>query len=200
MVKDVIDLKTLNMEELAGVVSIYPWYAGAREEMCRRMAALGTDAWSAERYAEYALYVGSRRVIFDLMHGRRADAYADAGAQATGGQAEAAAPAQPPAQTVRDILVVGGDYFSKEDYARVHEDSDDLISSACGVPHAENLRHNYSESPEISDLCTETLAELYLEQGYPEQAKSIYSKLMLANPKKNAYFAALIEKIENKTI
>lgn len=199
MVNDVIDLKTLNMEELAGVVSIYPWYAGAREEMCRRMAALGPDAWSEERYAEYALYVSSRRVIFDLMHGRRADAYADAGAQAPGGQAEAAAPAEQSAHTANNIIVVGGDYFSKEEYARVHEDTDDLISS-CGVPHAENLRHDYTESPEINDLCTETLAELYLEQGYPEQAKSIYSKLMLANPKKNAYFAALIEKIENKTI
>ena len=46
------------------------------------------------------------------------------------------------------------------------------------------------------DLYTETLAQIYLEQGYPEQAKSIYSKLLLANPEKNAYFAALIRKID----
>ena len=46
------------------------------------------------------------------------------------------------------------------------------------------------------DMYTETLAQIYLEQGYPEQARHIYSKLLLANPEKNAYFAALIQKID----
>ena len=193
MVKDVIDLKTLNMEELAGVVSIYPWYAGAREEMCRRMAALGTDAWSAERYAEYALYVGSRRVIFDLMHGRRADAYADAGAQAPGGQAEAATPAQPPAQTVRDILVVGGDYFSQDEYEQVRRQDGDM-SGIFAAPAASGAEPS-GYGPEY-DLCTETLARIYAEQGYYDQAKDIYSKLILAYPEKSVYFAALIEKLD----
>ncbi len=45
-------------------------------------------------------------------------------------------------------------------------------------------------------MYTETLAQIYLEQGYPEQARNIYSKLLLANPEKNAYFAALIQKID----
>jgi tetratricopeptide (TPR) repeat protein len=46
------------------------------------------------------------------------------------------------------------------------------------------------------DLYTETLAQIYAEQGYYEQAKHIYSKLILAYPEKNAYFAALIQKID----
>ena len=45
------------------------------------------------------------------------------------------------------------------------------------------------------DFCTETLAQIYAEQGYYDQAKRIYSRLLLKNPEKNAYFAALIEKI-----
>ena len=44
------------------------------------------------------------------------------------------------------------------------------------------------------DFCTETLAQIYAEQGYYDQAKRIYSRLLLKNPEKNAYFAALIEK------
>ena len=46
------------------------------------------------------------------------------------------------------------------------------------------------------DLYTETLARIYADQGYYEQAKHIYSKLILAYPEKNAYFAALIENLE----
>jgi hypothetical protein len=45
-------------------------------------------------------------------------------------------------------------------------------------------------------LYTETLAQIYAEQGYYEQAKHIYSKLILAYPEKSAYFATLIQKIE----
>ena len=196
MVKDVIRLDSLNMEELAGVVSIYPWYAGAREEMCRRMAAMGADVWSEERFAEYALYMESRKTVYDMLKaGKQAAAYAD-GAIPEPPAEEKSAPA-----VVREILMVGGDYFSKEEYARVHEASDDLIASSCGVPREQKTDENYGENLPLADyLYTETLASIYAEQGYFEQAKEIYSKLGLRYPEKNAYFAALIEKIENKTI
>ena len=36
-----IDIKRLNMEELMGVISIYPWYAGARAELCSRETYTG---------------------------------------------------------------------------------------------------------------------------------------------------------------
>ena len=45
------------------------------------------------------------------------------------------------------------------------------------------------------DLYTETLAQIYAEQGYYDQSKEIYSKLILAYPEKSAYFAALIQKL-----
>ena len=48
----------------------------------------------------------------------------------------------------------------------------------------------------VFDIFTETLAQIYAEQGYYEQAKDIYSKLILAYPEKNAYFAALIQKLD----
>ena len=58
-------------------------------------------------------------------------------------------------------------------------------------------RTSVEETPDVEfDMYTETLAGIYLEQGYPEQAKRIYSKLILAYPEKNAYFAALIQKID----
>ena len=51
-----------------------------------------------------------------------------------------------------------------------------------------------SEEP----FCTETLAGIYLEQGYTREAIDIYSQLCLRYPEKSVYFAALIDEINKK--
>ncbi len=54
--------------------------------------------------------------------------------------------------------------------------------------------------PQLSDddaLVSEELAEIYLAQGFCDQAIAIYRKLSLLNPEKSVYFAELIGKIEN---
>jgi tetratricopeptide (TPR) repeat protein len=44
-------------------------------------------------------------------------------------------------------------------------------------------------------IATETLAKLFEKQGHPDKAIEIYQKLMLKFPKKERYFADLIEKL-----
>ena len=196
---DFIDLKKLNLDELNGVVNLYPWFGGARKELCRRMSELGEGAWSDERYADAALYVGSRRIIAQLAHkGHRAD-YSDAQvkellrAYIDEGVGEVHDEGQP-----RRVIVVGGDYFSAKQYAEVRQEGDNAFGSmakgedATVVPSASE---GISET-EFTDFCTETLAQIYADQGYPEQAKQIYSRLSLRFPEKSAYFAALIEKLK----
>jgi len=194
MVSNSIDLKKLNLDELNGVITLYPWYAGARKELCRRMSELGEGAWSDERYADAALYLGSRRIIAELAHkGHKSDysdkdikellkSYIDEGVGEIHEEGE------------RRIIVVGGDYFSKAQYERVKKDGDNIFSSFASKAKAEG----YVDIPEtdFTDICTETLAQVYAEQGYYEQAKSIYDKLILRYPEKSAYFASLIEKLK----
>ena len=197
-----IDIKRLNMDELLGVVSIYPWYAGARMELCRRMSAAGS--LSRQQVSQAALYVCSRRVLSDLVRAGRKGDFSDSAINAM--QAKAAAEAKPsvdqeePAGAkdaaqaeARRIFVVGGDYFSSSQYREVRH-SDDNIFSGFATSGREELN---GELPEDSfDFCTETLAQIYAEQGYTEEAKQIYSKLSLRYPEKSIYFASLIEKLD----
>ena len=195
-----IDIKRLNLEELLGVVSIYPWYAGARRELCERMAKAGT--LSEQQLQQAALYVWSRRVLSDIVRAGERNDYSDSEvsrllqevmAPASKEVAPEVAPEPSPQEAARRIFVVGGDYFSASQYKEVRR-SEDTIFSGFATSEREDLPGELPE--EEFDLCTETLAQIYAEQGYNEEAKQIYSKLSLRYPEKSVYFAALIEKLD----
>ena len=216
---DYIDLRKLNLDELNGVVNLYPWFGGARKELCRRMSELGEGAWSDERYADAALYVGSRRIIANLAHkGHKVD-YSDLQvkellrAYIDEGVGEIRDEGQP-----RRVIVVGGDYFSAKQYDAVRQEGDNDFAAMARSPIGSGMTGKDGsgmtgkdgsgmtgkDGPAIpqseedfTDFCTETLAQIYADQGYPEQARQIYSRLSLRFPEKSAYFAALIEKLKN---
>ena len=48
-----IDIKTLTFDELVGIVNLYPWFGGARKELCVRMASMGAGVLSEEELAYY---------------------------------------------------------------------------------------------------------------------------------------------------
>ena len=202
MVKDYIDLKELNFDELAGVVNLYPWFGGARKELCRRMSLLGEGAWSDERYADAALYIGSRRIIAELAHrGHKAD-YSDADVKELLREYidQGVGEIKEQGQT-RRIVVIGGDYFSQQEYESVKREEDNAFpefakAGAAAADDVPEASPKDSAGTDFADFCTETLAEIYADQGYPEQARQIYSRLCLRFPEKSAYFAALIEKLK----
>jgi len=66
-------------------------------------------------------------------------------------------------------------------------------------PNKHNAETNLAELGEIEDIefISETLAMVYADQGYTGKATQMIKKLMVQNPEKNTYFAALIETLKN---
>ena len=131
MVKGAIDIKRLNMDELLGVVSIYPWYGGARMELCRRLAESGP--LSPELVSQAALYVESRSLLYKLVNSAGSD-YSDSEVstlleRVLGGGKSGDAPAEAPVEAPARIFVVGGDYFSASQYREVRRSEDSMFSS-----------------------------------------------------------------------
>ena len=193
--KDYIELGTLTMDELAGVVHLYPWFASARKELCRRMSRLGGDDWGEEQYAEEALYIGDRRKVASLLRaGKKAD-YADKDVEKI--LRAYIAPDKPAeAEEGREVHVVGGDYFSQAQYQGVGRADDNIFTRFAVKIKSDGTKDDKTGSDIADRYATETLAEIFAEQGCVEEARRIYSRLILENPEKSAYFAALIDKLK----
>jgi tetratricopeptide (TPR) repeat protein len=191
-----IDIKRLNLDELMGVVNLYPWFAGARKELCVRMSHMGVDIMEESQCAEAAMYLPSRRILSDIRRASRTQVWKDCDVEEIIKSYIAEQNPQEEERQIskRRVYAGAGDYFSQEDYDKVRS-ADDNVFSRYALKARESKPVDMQAEP-VFDVFTETLAQIYAEQGYYEQAKDIYSKLILAYPEKNAYFAALIQKID----
>ena len=192
-----IDLKKLNLDELVGVVNLYPWFSGARVELCERMSQMGGDVWGISQYADAAMYVGAREKLASMVRSSEKTNLSDSDVeQILKSYIVKSDAVYEESETVpeqRRVHVVGGDFFSQADYDKVRRNDDNVFSRYAAKAKEDK---SYEEvQAEDFDIYTETLAQIYAEQGYYEQAKNIYSKLILAYPEKSAYFAALIQKL-----
>ena len=196
MEQKAINLKSLTMDELAGVVNLYPWYGAARKELCQRMAGMGGESWGVSQFSDQAMYVGDRGMIAEIMRQGKSADYADKDLESLLGTYIDEKKREESSKTEsegRKVHVVGGDFFSQTDYEKVRKAEDNVF-----VPQPIKKKAG-QESPEGGpglDFCTETLAQIYAEQGYFEQARKIYAKLILAFPEKSAYFASLIKELD----
>ena len=192
-----IDIHSLTLDELTGVIALYPWYCGARMEFCRRMAEVG--ALSESQVAETALHLEQRRLGAALLHKGRQQV--DCSDKDTRRITDSFLPAAHPSARV---YVVGGDYFSQDQYEDARSEGDGVFSQFAAKATEDDgaaalpLPETGADPDGEYDFCTETLARIYLEQGYPEEAADIYSRLSLRYPEKSVYFAALIEEINKK--
>ena len=129
---DFIDIHKLTLEELSGVVDIYPWYGGARMELCRRMAEMG--ALSESQIARTALHVSSRRILYELVKGRKKTDCSDKDARSLA-EAYIGSPTAKPGH----VHAAGGDYFSQEQYDSVRRADDRIFSGFLHRDACKNL-------------------------------------------------------------
>ena len=188
-----IDIKKLTLDELLGTVNMYPWFGGARKELCARMAAMGPDALSEEQFATAAMYLPSRKVLSDMIRRAEPVGIADQDVEKVI-KSYVVEKKEETDKPKRRVYAGAGDFFSQEEYDQARHEGD-VIFSRAAFRQNKQVADYTAPVPEY-DFYTETLAQIYAEQGYYEQAKDIYAKLILAYPEKNAYFAALIEKID----
>lgn len=224
-----MSLRSLTMDQLTGVINLYPWFGAARKELCARMAKVGGSEWGKAQYSDAALYVASRTLISDIVRSTRMEDYSDKDVErlikeyinpavssqpaqgqeySDSGQSSVAAGSAESAVGTREysspqladhgrpVRVAGGDFFSPEQYAAVRRDEDNVFSNFRTERYDEPDGRRW-EDPELG-FCTETLAAIYADQGYFAEAKKIYSRLILRYPEKSAYFASLIEKLQQE--
>ena len=186
-----IDIHSLTLEELTGVVNLYPWYGGARVELSRRMVRMGGDT---ESLADESLYVPDRSILARLLRGKTQPDCADKDLQALLERFLTPSAAEDGAE--HQVRVVGGDYFSQSQYDKVRQGGDSIFSRlAAKAPSGVDA--DADDAAAMADRYpTETLARIFAEQGRTEEAKRIYSRLVLDIPEKSAYFASLIDKLE----
>ena len=198
---NMIDIHTLTLDELSGVVNLYPWYGAARLELCRRMCALGGSDWGLEQYAAQALYIPDRSKLAALLRQSNkancADkdlstllsAYLEPSPEALDADGGAESHA---------VHVVGGDYFSQAQYDRVRDGGDNIFTRFARKERPEaSAEPADAESDIAGRFATETLARIFAEQGRTDEARRIYSRLVLDIPEKSAYFASLIDNLES---
>jgi tetratricopeptide (TPR) repeat protein len=207
----IIELSSLSLPDLDKVLKNYPWFSLARKEFFMRMTALGEE-YRNEGLKKAAIYVFSREgllrdgqkviekneiitpqsndkeIVFDLDD-----------------EDFSLKPAEEPAkkETIqkKEIHIVGGDYFGKEDIDSLKEDGMTTLqrfnsfSSEHGEEDNETVETQKNAEDNFTDECfyTETLAKIYSAQGFYQRALDVYEKLILLYPEKSTYFAALKE-------
>ena len=178
-----VDVRQLSSVELQQLLEDHPWFTVARRAALSRQ---GNDEESLRRaVGRNAIFFLSRDEIFRLLTGK------------VKVQEEPEAPKPPRPQ----YYVVGGDYFGREDFERLEEEGFSVTTPVFGAK-AGSVDYAPAVAAEVDadrTMVSETLAEIYAAQELYQRSIEIYEKLILLNPEKSAYFAALIEKVKEKT-
>ena len=187
-----VEFSNINEQQLYAAIEVYPWFCAARAALCVRTCENNGPDAARSLFKEFLPYLPEPSFVARCLRGKDIRYNDDSLAEAL-------------RNMIRNrprVMVAGMDFFSRDQYDSVRSEDDNFGRMAV-TPEGESsfvAPAPAAEAPEADtmDLVTETLAELYVNQGYPEQAIDIYSKLSLLNPEKSVYFASLIEKLKEQ--
>lgn len=186
---------TKDLSSIEQLISIYPWYQGARVELILKLAEISKET-AREKLRESFSFVPFPEWIATKIEG----------VENTKKRTENDKVIQSQIQQAKKIFVVGGDYFSREELESVNNENEAKADSpAIPVEAARSLEReravkrdgaNSGMDPLI--FYTETLAQIYTQQECWREALDVYSKLILLYPEKSVYFASLVNDIKLK--
>ncbi len=201
-----INIQELPIADLEKLVTEYPWFSYARRALLLKMAEGGRE--HLEVYLKKcSAFVGFRREIYyKAVASAKQDSFPvidfeEINRDIDDIRAISVSEKKVEADTPK-YIVLGGDYFTKEDFAQLDDSYTFNVGRIGSVSESQSIGSEgvvIEEQESDADIFyTETLAKIYAEQGYYEEAMKVYSKLILLYPEKSAYFATLVNKVKSK--
>ena len=186
---------TKDLSSIEQLISIYPWYQGARVELILKLAEISKET-AREKLRESFSFVPFPEWIATKIEG----------VENTKKRTENDKVIQSQIQQAKKIFVVGGDYFSREELESVNNENEAKADSpAIPVEAARSLERERAVKRDGANsgvdplfFYTETLAQIYTQQECWREALDVYSKLILLYPEKSVYFASLVNDIKLK--
>ena len=183
-----VNFNDLTSEQLLAAVQAYPWFSAARVQLCMKTASESGLEAADSIYKESRVFVPNADSLALRLHNLVPKNYSDA---------DLSAAIRDVMETRPRVVMAGMDFFSRDDYDSERQESDATISRIALVDYNSPLPEAPARREENVDLVSETLAQIYADQGHPERAKEIYIKLSLQSPEKSAYFASLIDNLNS---
>ena len=184
---------TKDLSSIEQLISIYPWYQGARVELILKLAEISKET-AREKLRESFSFVPFPEWIATKIEG----------VENTKKRTENDKVIQSQIQQAKKIFVVGGDYFSREELESVNNENEAKADSpAIPLEAARSLERERAVKRDGANsvvdpliFYTETLAQIYTQQECWREALDVYSKLILLYPEKSVYFASLVSETD----
>lgn len=207
-------IKPDSLSSMISVVERYPWYQPAIKRLLLKMAADGTYASHGELLKRIAIHFYSRSLIYKVANGKyREKAFSISDefpipeelrtsrqitANESGSESEASLIVRKQLPSATPDHIAGGDYFKPSELESVDNKENRWVIKRGEFNDALTIDLAASDNFTDEQFYTETLAKIYADQGLSSRAIDVYSKLILLYPKKNAYFAGLINDLKSK--
>ena len=190
------DISSKTVNEIEQVISAYPWCSYARRELLLKLSEKGKD-FSREMLKKELLYLyPDYRVLVEADNISRNPKEEEQQIFELDYDISDFSKSKPQ----KEVIVIGGDYFSKEDFDELKKDSNVPFMGLELPDDSEPQTVVEENADEFKDenFYTETLARIYADQELYDRANEVYDKLILLYPEKSVYFATLKDELKKK--